>query len=281
MPTLQSSIFDSCNEEALQGATTSIPLTASESVSTQSAFFNQRLAPLAHAAASRIKLKKGWEVVIAWAVAYNATLDILPMGQKTLEAIMTHLIACGCSGSQIKEVWNGIIAQHRKLHLPSPLDRPKTYARYWKVVAPLRGHHRLPKTPLFAAHIQAMLRQQPTTLAAKRDKLAVTLATVRALRPAEVIALQTCDVWFDYDCEAYPGPLYQGTAAINIRHRKNDQAAKGHYPRVGKASQPQYDIVRELSAYILQLGNPPAMEQCTKQNFPSKVSEMLPALSDD
>jgi hypothetical protein len=73
MPTLQSSIFDSCNEEALQGATTSIPLTASESVSTQSAFFNQRLAPLAHAAASRIKLKKGWEVVIAWAVAYNAT----------------------------------------------------------------------------------------------------------------------------------------------------------------------------------------------------------------
>ena len=131
-----------------------------------------------------------------------------------------------------------------------------------------KSRQRLPKSPLYANHIKAILRLRVSTFGATRDQLAVALATVCALRPGEVTELQTCDVWYDFDCAVVSGTLYQGTAALNVRFRKNDQAAKGHHPRVGKAADSRFDIICRLRAYQLafQLENHP---DCNKKAAPA------------
>jgi hypothetical protein len=186
------------------------------------------------------------------------------------EALITHLLASKCSAAQIKEVWHAIIAQHRKFRLAAPTDDHAAYARYWKVVEnqAAKGTQRLTKSPLYAKHLKDILCLRVGTFGSTRDQLAVALATVCALRPGEVTELQSCDVWYDFDCAVVSGALYKGTAAINVRFRKNDQAAKGHHPRVGKAADPRFDIVRKLKAYQreFRLEN---RAGCTKKDAPA------------
>ena len=148
-PTVQARIFAEPDEAALREVGAEIPASALSSLQSLSSYFTSSLAQQAHAKASRVKLRKGWHVVITWAVAYKATLGILPMTVKNFEALITHLLASKCSAAQIKEVWHAIIAQHRKFRLAAPTDDPKAYAQYWRVVEPqaTKSRQRLPKSP--------------------------------------------------------------------------------------------------------------------------------------
>jgi hypothetical protein len=64
------------------------------------------------------------------------------------------------------------------------------------------------------------------------------------------VALQLCDIWFDDNTSASGDPFFIGTATVNVRFRKQDQAGKGHFPRIGRAHNPSWDVVARLRAYI-------------------------------
>ena len=60
--------------------------------------------------------------------------------------------------------------------------------------------------------------------------------TMCAMLPNELLALDVCDLLFDYD-----GP---GTLAVSVKKRKNGQRRQGLWPRIGTASRADYDVIR-------------------------------------
>lgn len=79
--------------------------------------------------------------------------------------------------------------------------------------------------------IQALLQIPDLTLVQFQDVLMVSLATVIAALPNEIMALDVCALRPDY-----PGDP-TGLAAFSIKNRKNAQ--RGHWllPRIAKACQ--------------------------------------------
>ncbi len=74
--------------------------------------------------------------------------------------------------------------------------------------------------------------------------VAVALTTICCLSVAELVALQVCDVWFDFHA-GYGIPGFHGTLAIHVARRKNDCERKGHHPPVGKSNDLELELVHQ------------------------------------
>jgi hypothetical protein len=66
-----------------------------------------------------------------------------------------------------------------------------------------------------------MLQTRPALLHNERDRLMVAIATICCLRFAELVALQICDLWFDFHA-GYSIPGFHSTVAVHVPRRKND-----------------------------------------------------------
>jgi hypothetical protein len=136
-----------------------------------------------------------------------------------------------------------------------------------------------PTALLFPVHrilVARMLRLHPDSLRDERDRLMVALATICCLRVAELVALQVCDLWFDFHAgDGIPG--FFGTLAVHVAHRKNDCERKGHHPAVGRSRDPALDLVRQLKAWLraLRLCVSP---RCTKASHPAARCAHCPPL---
>ena len=73
------------------------------------------------------------------------------------------------------------------------------------------------------------------------------------LRVSEVAGLQVCDLWTDHFI-GYGIPGYHGTCAVHVSHRKNDSVRKGHLPGLGRAKDPELDIVYQLKSWVEWMG---------------------------
>jgi len=124
--------------------------------------------------------------------------------------------------------------------------------------------------------VVALLRSNPGTVVELRNGLAAVVATLACLRPSEGAALQVCDVWFDYDARA-GGRYQEGTLALNVMFRKNDQQRKGHHPRLGRSEDPTLDVVHQLRTYMQAagLGQDP---RCPKRRAPHARCKLCPPL---
>jgi hypothetical protein len=69
-------------------------------------------------------------------------------------------------------------------------------------------------------------------------------------RVVEVAFFQICDFLRDHDAPYHE--MYQGTAAVRIFLRKQDTGRKGHLPRLGRASNIEWDLVLRLRRYGVQ-----------------------------
>jgi hypothetical protein len=72
-------------------------------------------------------------------------------------------------------------------------------------------------------------------------------------------------------------PGYDGTAAINIKSRKNDQIRRGHHPRLGRPSCPLHDLVHQLRFFMAKAGLEPR-RGCLKQAKPHARCPICPPL---
>jgi hypothetical protein len=187
------------------------------------------------------------------------------MSESTLKALATELLALQCSGSYVTTIVGAVLDRHRRLSLPAPLSDKHKLSRLYKGLLKVTGTPRRLKFPIQKEHIVAVLLSRPSSIAQIRDKLMVALMTICCLRVSEAVELQSCDIFFDFDQRHSRNTLYQGTAAVLIRSRKNDQTRKGHWPRIGRAQNPHLDLVYQLQTYLQDGGIPP-QPQCTKRS---------------
>lgn len=255
------------------------PLDCLQTISELARAWDVDIAPSSQAVATRCGHFRNWRSVVTWALAHGCTGSVLPMSLETCKAMSYELILLGCSASHVADVWSAVADRHFRAGVPGPLAAAGTRGAMLKAIASLQGH-RLPlKLPISADMLKAILGAEARTLMEMRDKILAGVATTCCLRPSEVVALQVCDVWFDYDQEtAPPGDTrFRGTLALNIKVRKQDQERKGHHPRIGRASDARYDLVFMLEAFLRVAGLQMA-PGCEKRRFPARKCGKCPPL---
>ena len=163
----------------------------------------------------------------------------------TLESFLWDLVSLECTFPTIKGYLDCIQARHRRAGLTSPISGALSYSRLSRGLQRFQGRQRRFAYPIHRTHIAALLREPAESLTQLRNSLAAALTTTCCMSPGEGAALQSCDVFFDFDvASGLPG--YVGTAAINIMSRKNDQLRRGHHPRIGRPQYYLHDPVHQL-----------------------------------
>jgi hypothetical protein len=194
----------------------------------------------------------------------------------TLESFLWDLVALECTFPTIKGYLDCIQARHRRAGLTSPISGALSYSRLSRGLQRFQGRQRRFAYPIHRSFIAALLREPARSLTQLRNSLAAAVATTCCMRPGEGAALQSCDVFFDFDvASGLPG--YVGTAAINIMSRKNDQLRRGHHPRIGRPQYYKHDLVHQLR-YFLEWGQHEPRAGCRKRANPHARCPVCPPL---
>ena len=244
---------------------TTLGASSGHSLSALASAFSQHVSPSASSASTRAKDWAGWRAVLTWATARGSLAQLLPMPRPTLDALLWDMLASHCTSSVVKGVIDSVQARHRRFGLPSPLVGPRAYARLIQSLSRFQGTQDAFKRPISAALVKQMLLAHCPSVAIERNCLASATATITCLRPSEGANLQSCDVFYGFDSRH--GPEYRGSAALNIKERKQDQGRKGHHPRIGPSSRRDLDLVQRLRDFTARLGTTPG-PHCTKASRP-------------
>ena len=113
-------------------------------------------------------------------------------------------------------------------------------------------------------------------MAGWRDRLAAVMATLNCLRPSEGARAQACDFVLEFD-KPSGFPRWKGTAALNVRLRKNDQERRGHWPRMGRSQDPDLDVVYQMRSWMRKAGLI-VMPGCTQSTDPQAHCPVCPPL---
>ena len=248
---------------------------ASTLTSLSSAFTTHVLPSSAHADTRR-KHWRCWRGILTWAVARRCLPRVLPMSQKVLHAFLMELLCLDCSHSTIKGFLDCIQSRHRMFNKPSPLVGQSSYQRLCRSLRRFQGRQAPYKYPIHRSLVAQVLSFRAPTISCRRDCLAAALATICCLRPMEGARLQSCDIFFDFDM-ACGSPDYEGTAAVNVMSRKNDQARKGHHPRIGRSNSDALDLVHQLRIFMTQADIAPRAG-CRKRQRPHARCPVCPPL---
>ena len=230
------------------------------------AAFDVFILPSAESVATRAKAWVYWKGVLTWAISAESLHSILPMTRASLKLLLWDFLTLGCSSSTLKGVLDSIQARHRYFDLESPVRGSCSYARLQRCFSRFQGRQLPLKFPIHRSLVVRFLEADFHHLLDFRNCMAASVATICCLRPGEGARLQACDVFFDYDVTS-GRPGYEGTAAINVMSRKNDQGRKGHHPRIGCSRSRALDLVHQLRLYMQTAGIMPS-DQCTKRARP-------------
>ena len=148
--------------------------------------------------------------------------------------------------------------RHKDAGLATPLDKPGEYSRWLHACSVTEGRPRQLKFPIQSNIIAKLLAQPGIRLAPYVEQcnaLATVVATVCCTRCSEVVALQACDLLFDFDALRGDGRYYS-TMAVKICKRKNDAIRKGLFSRIGRPKKPgsTHDVVAWLRDYLTRFG---------------------------
>lgn len=253
-----------------------LPLIPHPSIQSLSAAFVSHVLPSSFGVGTRKKYWRCWRGILTWAVARGCLQRLLPMSKDILHAFFMDLVLLGCGYSTIKSYMDSIQSRHRAHALPTPLHGISSYSRLCRTFQRFQGRQPPYKYPIHRSLVAKVLAHAAPSLASRRDCLAAALATICCLRPCEGARLQSCDIFFDYDVRSgLPG--YEGTAAVNIMSRKNDQGRKGHHPRLGRSQSPFLDLVHQLRVYMHSSGLAPR-KGCQKSLRPHAKCPVCPPL---
>ena len=231
------------------------------------AIFDECVLPGHLALSTREGYFSGWKTVITWAVAHEEVSSILPMTQTTLKAITQEMMMIGCATGTIRNLWSAIEDRHRRFGYALPLGISGEFTRMSKAVAAVRGQPSRLIFPIGTHHVQQLLELAGLSDTQTRDMLICVLGTVGCMRVSEVAQLQVCDLRWSHDGAWHP--RYANSLAVGIYKRKQDQARKGLYPRVGAV------VASRLRAYTTRMGLAPT-EDCTKQRSPGARCRTCP-----
>ena len=240
------------------------------------AAFMQHVAPLEQGYKTRTKDWTKWRSVVTWGAARECLPQLLPMSMRVLRCLVWDALGANCSYSVIKALVDAIQTRHRRLGLPRPVQDRGSYSSLMRSLQRFQGQQAPLYYPIHKDVVRRGLLRVHLTRAEWRDCLAMGGATMTASRPDEGSDLQSCDFWYEWDVRSgFPG--LEGSAVLNVMRRKNDVRRKGHWPRLGRSTDPGCDIVYQLRRYIEQCGLAPA-PTCTKRQFPHRRCVDCPSL---
>ena len=148
--------------------------------------------------------------------------------------------------SVLTSIWAAIQNRHRVAGLHPPLHGFGEFSAWTRCLSSLLGRPSALRFPIHRSLVVLLLRLRPSSLRDNRDRLLVALATICCLRVSELVALQVCDLWFDFHT-GYGIPGFHGTAAVHVGRSKNDVERKGHHPALGRAAGPTLDMCTSSS----------------------------------
>jgi hypothetical protein len=238
------------------------------------AAFRQHVEPSELAVSTRSKNWRNWRAVVSWGIAHNDLASLLPMNLTTLQAISWEFLNLDCKANHIKDVWSAIAQRHRQYRAASPFGRGQ-FTRMLRSLQAVQGAPSSLKFPIRAHHVRLLLSNHGTDIVALRNRLITTIGTIGCLRVSEIANLQACDALFNFDMQS--GSEYDGTLALRVRKRKNDQVRKGHHPRFGRSVNPDLDIVFQLGEYM-RLGGLRVSAGCRKAQAPAALCPACPPL---
>jgi len=225
--------------------------------------FVDNVAPMAQAVETRVKAWGSWKMVLTWAVARDCLDKLMPMSLGTLRALVWESLTVGCSSSVVGAIIDSVLSRHRYFELHPPLDAQGDYSRFTKTLGRFQGRQAELRYPVHKDVVARLLRMRAMSLAGWRDRLAAVVATLCCLRPSEGARAQVCDFFPDFDkASGFPG--WKGTAALNVRLRKNDQERRGHWPRMGRSRDPDLDVVHQMKVWMRRSGLE-VQKGCTKR----------------
>ena len=194
---------------------------------------------------------------------------LLPMSMDTLKAITQELLMMGCATGTIRNVWSAIEDRSRRFGYSLPLRIEGDFSRMARAVGSVRGQPSRLIFPIGTHHVRDLLELAGLTLTQRRDVFITVVGTTACLRVGEVSNIQICDCKFGHD--AAWSPVYQGTMALRVYKRKQDQVRKGLYPRIGRA------VTTRLEAFVEELGLE-VSDECTKDRSPGARCRSCPPL---
>ena len=240
------------------------------------AAFDKHIWPSRNQPSTRSKNWRAWSSVVTWAIARDVVDQLLPMDVATLKALMWDFMCAGSSHSMLSALMAAVQSRHRYYGTPPPILGRGEYRAWSRCLACVMGRPLSLKLPIHKSVVAFLLGWRPASLADNRDRLLTSLATIACLRISEVAALQVCDLWFDFFLQ-YGIRGYDGTAAVHVMRRKNDVERRGHHPALGRAIDPQLDIVFQLRQW-LRFAGLAVHPACSKRRLPAARCPSCPPL---
>ena len=235
------------------------------SVAQLSAIFEECVGPAELEASTRTNYHASWRLVVTWGIAHECVAGVLPMTKDTLKALTLELLMAGCASGTIGSVWSSIEERHRRFGHPLPLGEPGAFRRLYKAVSAVKGAPSRVIFPIGSHHMKRMMGLLGLSSAQERDVLMCCTGTALNCRVGEVTFFRICDFLWDHDAPYHE--KYLGTAAVRIYQRKKDTGRKGHLPRLGRASNVEWDLVLRLRRYAEQ-HNLEVSAECIKGENP-------------
>jgi hypothetical protein len=200
----------------------SLHVNAAQSIQDLTTAFDTHLWPSRAQPSTRANHWSTWAVVVTWAVAWGAVHLILPMTSDTLKGLSWELRCMGTPRSVITAIWAAIQHRHKTAGFLPPIQGFGEFSAWTRCLVRLV---RRPTALLFPVHrifVSIMRRWRPAHVRDDQDRLMVALATICCLRVAELVALQVCDLWFDFHAGyAWPftSPGARTTASSRVTTR--------------------------------------------------------------
>jgi hypothetical protein len=135
-----------------------------------------------------------------------------------------------------------------------------------RAVISLQGSQRRQITPITRFNVNCLMMLRGLTIGKEHDVAITVAGTQLCARVGEIKRLQVYDLLPNYDVAF--SRRYCGSAAIQIRKRKQDQQRKWLYPRLMKGFTKTLCIVKCLQAMVAKRGLAVSAE-CTKRRRPA------------
>ncbi len=225
-----------------------------------SAAFTTDVAPAAQTPHTRRSYDGPWLAFLTFAAAYHAEHATMPARPRLLTAFLSLLVAADLAASTIRRYLHAIKDQHVRRGEPFLLDQGQL-GRWNRAISRHTARERPQVVPISAHMVRRLLLLPTTSPRDFQDVLATVLCTVTATRPSDLVNIDVCDLLLQYHNDP------PGTAAIRIWGSKPDIARKGHFPRVGRSSDPRLSVVDRLLYWCLSSGLLPS-PRCSKAARP-------------
>lgn len=231
---------------------------AASGIDQLAAFFDSMVPFATEAVRTRISYWMAWRQFVSFLFLKGCVLEAFPASDRAIRAFLAHLLLCGYAGATYDRFYAAIVQRHRAWGGMLPIQLQK-FRAWIETIQKQLGVPKKLKFAILPEHLRAIFLLQRTTITDCRDVAIIGSGTIYALRPSEVIGIDTCDLLWDED-----GP---GTHAFDILRRKKDQTKHGLRPRAEKAQNPDLCILAILAEYQKRAGLT-VSPNCTKKKWP-------------